>query len=274
MTMEEAVRNARGFEEQLERETALYEMALQNGSNPSKHFRLMKEAKMMLEEYNGYYKISGHYKDGKDGKEWVVDSKEWVDGIITNIANEAQRLQQRANLGERFLNRTFSNFDKKRDPDAFDACVAYANAENLFSAEKNSLLLFGSPGTGKTHLAAAVANDFVSKGIPTLFGTFVDHLEHIKEEFDHGGTNNYLADMKTVPVLVIDDLGQEKESEWTEQILYQVINHRYEHKSPIIITTNYTEDELANRLGEAKVSRLYEVSYAVVMKSSNYRMER
>jgi DNA replication protein DnaC len=81
-------------------------------------------------------------------------------------------------------------------------------------------------------------------------------------------------EMKTVPVLVIDDLGQEKKSEWTNQILYQVINYRYEHMSPIIITTNFTQDELANYLGEAKASRLYEVSYAVPMKGTNYRMEK
>ena len=243
---------------------------------------------MMLEEYNGYYKIKGHNRRNPDGTfiikghnkhgmpiyDWVEDSKEWVDGYIARIGNEAQKLQERSNLGERFLNRTFSNFDKKRDPEAFNACVAYANAPDLFSREKNSLMIFGTPGTGKTHLAAAIANDFVSKKIPTLFGTFVDHLEYIRDEFDQGGTNNYLKDMKNVSVLVIDDLGQEKESEWTKQILYQVINYRYEHKKPMIITTNFTEDQLANHLGEAKVSRLFEIGKAVHTKGSNYRMEK
>lgn len=269
MTLEEAVKNAKGYEEQYEREKMLYEMALQNGSNPSRHFHLMKEAEKMLKYYYGEDVVHGIYKDGK----WVETSREHIDGEIAKMGGKAQRLQKRSNLGERFKERTFANFKKERDPEAYQACVAYANRTDLFTNEKNSLMIMGNPGTGKTHLAASIANDFVSKEIPTLFGTLVDHLEHIKEEFEHGGTNEYLGRMKSVMVLVIDDLGQEKPTEWMRQTLYQVINHRYEHKLPIVITTNFTADELASYLGHSVFSRLYEMSNGVETKSNDYRME-
>ena len=256
-------------------------MALQNGSNPSNHFQLMNEAKAMLEEYYGYDEHHGKWHENKEidpvtgetKKVYTWDVTIHHDGIIANLAKEAQRLQERSNLGTRFLDRTFANFDKKRDPEAFNACVAYANRDDLFSNKKNSLMLMGKPGTGKTHLAAAIANDFVSKTIPTLFGTLIDHLESIKEEFEHGGINDYLQRMKTVPVLVIDDLGQEKPSEWQMQTLYQLVNYRYEHLLPIIITTNLTADEMANYLGHSLFSRLYEISNGVETKGSDYRME-
>lgn len=244
-------------------------MALQNGSNPSNHFRLMNEAKTMLKYYYGEDKVHGRSENGK----WVETSREHINGMIAKLANEAQRLQERSNLGTRFLDRTFANFEKKRDPKAFEACVNYANRDDLFENKKNSLMLMGKPGTGKTHLSAAIANDFVSKGIPTLFGTLIDHLEHVKEEFEHGGVNDYLQNMKTIPILVVDDLGQEKPSEWLMQTLYQVVNYRYEHLLPIIITSNLTADEMANYLGHSMFSRLYEMSNGIETKGNDYRME-
>ena len=229
----------------------------------------MQEAKVMLEEYYGYDLKRGKYVDG----EWVTTYKEHHDGIITNLANEAQRVRERSNLGKRFMDRTFANFDKRRDPIAFSACNAYANRENLFSEKKNSLLILGNVGSGKTHLSASIANDFASKGIPTLFGTFIEHLDHIRSEFESAGANEYLTDMKTMMVLVIDDLGKEKKTEWTQQILFSVVNYRYEHLLPIIITTNFTLDELANYVGHPIFSRLYEMSNAVETQGGDRRME-
>lgn len=242
------------------------------GSDPSllrKYFNLKNEAKMMLEEYYGYDEKHGHYKDG----EWVETSRIHHDGIIANLANEAQRIKERSNLGRRFMDRTFANFDKRRDPQAFDICNRYANRENLFSEKRNSLLIFGQVGSGKTHLSAAIANDFASKGIPTLFGTFIDHLEHIREEFESAGANAYLTDMKSMMVLVIDDLGKEKKTEWTQQVLFDVINYRYEHLLPVIITTNFNTDELANYVGHPIWSRLFEMSNAVYTQGGDRRME-
>ena len=273
MTIEEAMRNAKGFEEQLVRNRTLWEMEKsKTGSNRflvRKYYDAMMEAKTMLEEYYGYDKTSGHYVDG----EWVETYREHVDGIITKKANEAQRIKERSNLGKRFMDRTFANFDKRRDPQAFNACNAYANRENLFSEKKNSLLIFGNVGSGKTHLSAAIANDFTSKGIPTLFGTFIEHLEHIKSEFDSARANAYLSDMKTMTVLVIDDLGKEKKTEWSQQVLFDVINYRYEHMLPVIITTNFDASELANYVGHPIWSRLYEMSNAVETQGGDHRME-
>lgn len=77
--------------------------------------------------------------------------------------------------------------------------------------------------------------------------------------------------MKNIPVLVLDDIGKEKKSAWTQQILFDVINFRYEHLLPTIITTNFDADGLANHCEQAVWSRLYEMSSAVVTKGGDYR---
>ena len=245
----------------------------------------MQEAKMMLEEYYGHVEHHGkwHWED-KEGNEVNDDYKgdkhvAWSitinhEGIIARLANEAQRIKERTQLGSRFMDRTFANFNEKKDPVAYKQCVAYANRENLFSDNKNGLMLFGGVGSGKTHLSASIANDFADKAIPTLFGTFSEHLEQIRSEFDSANADEHLRNMKRVMVLVIDDLGQEKQTEWTRQILYDVVNYRYEHRLPIIITTNFTEDGLANYVGHPVWSRLYEMCDAVHTSGGDHRMER
>lgn len=192
-------------------------------------------------------------------------------GLIKKLLNEAQRLKDASNLGARFMNRTFGNFEVRRDPNAFQQCKAYSQREMLFNDKRNGLLILGGVGSGKTHLAAAISNSFTDKGIPVLFGTYSDHLEHIREEFDVGGVRKYLAMMKNTPVLVLDDVGKEKKTEWSKQILFDVINYRYEHLLPVIITTNFDTDGLANHVGEAVWSRLYEMCGGVMTGGKDYR---
>ena len=243
----------------------------------------MNEAKMMLEEYYGYYEIHGHSIKNENGEFilddegrplWQEDKRIWHDGIITQLANQAQFNEEKRRIGIKFIeDRTFANFKKERDPDAYKACVEYANAQNLFSTQKNSLLLFGGVGSGKTHLAAAITNVFADRGLSISFDTFIEHLGTIRSQFNTEEEDKHLRDMKNAMLLVIDDLGQEKQTEWSKQVLFEVVNFRYAHKLPIVITTNLSEDGLANYVDEAIISRLHQMCVSVHMKAGDYRME-
>lgn len=219
----------------------------------------MNDAKVMLEWYHGW--------DERDAYGHVEHKR----GLIQKLANKAQELRESSNLGARFLNRTFGNFEVKRDPLAFNACKSYADRETLFDDKRNGMMILGGIGSGKTHLAAAIANAMIDRGIPALFGTYSDHLESIRGEYDHTGERKYLSMMKSAPILVLDDIGKEKRTEWTQQVLFDVINARYEHLLPTILTTNFDVDGLANYVGGAIWSRLYEMCSAVETQGSDFR---
>lgn len=222
----------------------------------------------------------------------TVQMSEWYENTIRGNSCKAQQLREASNLGERFLNRTFANFDKRRDEHAYRACSSYAKREDLFKMQnrdrefnlmqavnadedryRNGLIILGGYGSGKTHLAASIANELVEHGIVCLFGTFSEHLEKIRQEFSTD-RREYLEKMKGVPMLVIDDLGKEKKSEWTEQMLFDVTNYRYEHLLPMVITTNLIGDDLANHVGGAVMSRFMEMCQTVETRGSDLRDAR
>lgn len=219
----------------------------------------MQDAKMAIEWYFGY------------AEEDAYGNTKRVGGMVQKLMNEAQRLRERMNLGTRFLDRTFSNFNSARDRNAYNEAVRYAEQENLFSDKRNGLIIFGAVGSGKTHLAAAIANDFVERGIPAMFGTFQAHLDNIKSEFDTSGQGKYLSEIKSTPILVIDDLGKERKSEWTQSILFDIVNYRYEHLLPTIFTSNFNDTEFANYCGTPVWSRLYEMCRAIRTTAGDYR---
>lgn len=247
-------------------------------------FRKRNDAKIALEELLGYTKHSGEFieeaiaPDGRPIGHWSEEV--FVKGIIQKRLEEPERLLAESNLGERFKGRTFASFDAKRDREAFDACSRYASDERLMDRRLNSLLIAGGYGSGKTHLAAAVTQALAGRGMSVLFGTSISHLDAIKSDFDNTGINRYMAKMKSANVLVIDDLGKEKKSDWTKQILFDVVNYRYEHKLPIIITTNLVSKDgkefsaLANHVEGAVYSRICEMCNIVVTKGGDYRQGR
>lgn len=287
MTLEEAIKNEQGWQEELK-------IAKQKFSDSPTLSNKLKvtDAENALEFYNGrisydfkrdlkgnvlYFKreTDGTIKECRAEEGHPMYDKEAVlkriPGAIQILAGEAQRLKQKSDLGSRFSNRTFGNFDKSRCEQAYNAAWTYAQKNNLFDSEKNSLLFLGGVGVGKTHLAAAIANELIDRGIPVLFGTFIDHLQKIKDEFNHASIDTYLSRMKSIPMLVIDDLGKERKSEWTQQVLFDVINYRYEHLLPTIITTNFTDAELMNYVSNATTSRLNEMSTAIHINATDYR---
>lgn len=189
-------------------------------------------------------------------------------------------------VGERFKNRTFDKF--RTEPDnitAYKTARGYAdNFAKLAEKEKNGLVFAGPPGTGKTHLAASVANQLMSSGVPVVFTTMIDLLGKIKATFDAERQTANEADImrsyKTVDLLIIDDMGKEQPTNWALAKMYEIINARYENYKPVIITTNYSADELTRRLtpkdgddttAAACIDRILETTYTVALAGESWR---
>jgi DNA replication protein DnaC len=129
--------------------------------------------------------------------------------------------------------------------------TALAAAQAYAEAPHGTLLLSGGSGTGKTHLAAAVANLLMVKGQPVFFAFVPDLLDHLRSSYgpENGLTYDELFEqVKNIPVLVLDDLGNHSGTPWAEEKLYQVLNHRYLTGLPTIITTGTAVDRLDGRL--------------------------
>lgn len=135
-----------------------------------------------------------------------------------------------------------------------------------------SLLLVGGTGTGKTFEAYGAVRALATSGAATSWTvtTAADMYAKLRPRPN--------VDMETqferfaqVPLLILDDLGAAKGSEWNEEINYRLINYRYEQHLPTLITSNIPPKQLASALGERVASRLAEMTTLVVLKGADRR---
>ena len=145
---------------------------------------------------------------------------------------------------EHLRNRTFANFDlrgsEKLERNALESLNAAYKAAIAF-AEKPSgwLVLLGGYGCGKTHLAAAIANQQSEKGYPPIFVMVTDLLDHLRATFAPENPARYdrvFDQVRAAPLLILDDLGAQAMTPWVKEKLYQLINHRYNAELPTVIT--------------------------------------
>ena len=195
----------------------------------------------------------------------------YLESLLEKHEARTAKLTRECNLGRRFLSRTFENFNTSGNEEAFTKAKKYADrfcqADERIST---GLLFIGNAGTGKTHLAAAIMNHLIAESIPAMFITSIE-LFGLLRDFDN--QKERLKKIKSVPLLVLDDLGKEKITDWNREKLFEIINARYEDYLPVIITTNDTTRELNQNVGEAIYSRLCETCELVPMKGKDYRKQ-
>ena len=128
--------------------------------------------------------------------------------------------------------------------------MAYNQAHHYADTLNGWLFLQGGYGAGKTHLAAAIANEAVGLGVPTLFLTVPDLLDTLR--FSYAGDENSFEerfnDVRNAKLLVLDDFGTQNATGWAQEKLFQIVNYRYINKLPTVITTNLAIDEIEPRI--------------------------
>lgn len=143
--------------------------------------------------------------------------------------------------------------------------------------QNEGLIITGESGVGKTHVAAAIANELIEHDKIVLMGRLSSLLDMIKDTFkDNSKSESELIELfSNVDMIIIDDLGTEKISSWVLEKLYTIVVNRNENKLPIIITTRFDKKGLIQRfnqsqdmeLAKAVISKLYQMCYGIVLKS-------
>jgi DNA replication protein DnaC len=146
---------------------------------------------------------------------------------------------------------------------------------------ERGLLLMGPVGVGKTHLAVAILHGLIEKGVPCLFSEFGALLKEIQESYNAVSNTSemrVLAPVYQAEVLVLDELGASKPTDWVRDTMMNIIGKRYNDKKLTIFTTNYldarrapADETLEDRVGVRLRSRLYEMCRTVQIDGDDYR---
>jgi DNA replication protein DnaC len=208
---------------------------------------------MAVEEFGSDY--AGHVYDAELCKMLI-------------LKKESSSLQSLDSLDLELLkNMKFTNFDSKRLSLPADVRQNLEQAFNIardFARVPQGWIVFqGLNGCGKTHLAAAIANQLRESGREVLFIVVPDLLDHLRASFAPDSRLPYdslFEKVKKIQVLVLDDFGEQSATAWAQEKLYQLINYRYNARLATVITTCLDLEEIENRVS----SRLVDPSISLV----------
>jgi DNA replication protein DnaC len=143
---------------------------------------------------------------------------------------------------------------------------AFKAAMDFAEHPRGWLVMIGEHGTGKTHLAAAIGNHCQSLGERVLFVVVPDLLDHLRSTFSPTSSVSYddrFDEVRSIPLLILDDLGTQSATPWAREKLYQIVNHRYSASLPTVITSTYKLEEIDAGIRSRMLDRRLCSIYAV-----------
>lgn len=185
----------------------------------------------------------------------------------TVATRRALSMQAMSSLRGKLLTYSFRSFSPVRG-----AKQAYAAAQAFAREPEGWLVILGPNGNGKTHLAAAIANYLLERGVAVVFLNVPDLLDYLRSafaprrEWDDSklSFDERFEAIKNAPVLILDDLGAEGETSWANEKLYQILNYRTDLALPTVITGNLklsdVESRLRSRLGNRLLGKVVQNS--------------
>lgn len=216
-------------------------------------------------------------------KELEEEKKKELQAKILRI----ERLQSNSLMGNKYKNVKFDNTIVSHNDSfkqAYDRCVKYC--ENIQSVLENGygMYIYGSPGNGKTRLTACMANALIEKHIEVIFTNFFNISKEIRDTYNSNTVRTeteIINRIKNVDVLFLDDIGTESLSKndgnnFMQDLMFQIINARYNNNKPTVFSSNYSIAELTLQRGleNKTVDRIRELSSAVIkIEGSSYRGE-
>lgn len=194
------------------------------------------------------------------------------------------RANDKQSLSIEEYSRQLQEATKKYIPNRFkEAEISDKSVEDFmlgeFSTHSRGLYLYGDCGTGKTYnlygvFKLLVANKLLKQieEIPSVIN-IVEFFSELKQTFEDSDSEAQIVDkIKTDRILLIDDFGTEKLSDWTIEACYRLINHRYVEMKPTFFSSNLSLEEIAKRMGDRFASRIAEMCKIIKIEGEDRRL--
>jgi len=210
------------------------------------------------------------------------------------LATQTQYLLSSADIPARYVDCDFSTYQTNGNDGLCAAKLKVEKWAAQYPLDRNGLLLIGPSGVGKTHLAVSALKRLTSKGFHCLFCDYRDLLKQIQNSYNPSVQITELDLLRPVfetEVVLLDDLGAVKPSEWVWDTVSIILNTRYNEKRTTLITSNFLdgpsaaaigmsgprvaarEETLGDRVGERMRSRLFEMCRLVLVNGKDYRQK-
>ena len=200
-------------------------------------------------------------QEEKDRAEWQRKEEERI---------KLNKLFNGAAIPPRFKNKKFSDYKAgcQKSKRALAICQKYAeNFDKRFEAG-GGLALCGSPGTGKTHLAASIANHVIENfGKSVIFNSVMSAMRKVKSTYSKTSEMTELEAVESFTrpdLLILDEVGVQFGTNAEMMILFEIINVRYQNMKPTILISNLPHSELNDYIGERVVDRMQEGGGAII----------